>query len=80
MKVGRQVAEAMPHAPISGLAWRRVPGVARHGFTHFALEMLLLAAEVPSLAPPPAGMEARPLAEAAVALPTAMRRLLALLG
>ncbi len=72
-------AEALAHAPpIAGLAWRRLPGVARHGFTHVALEMILLAAATPHLEAPPPGMEARPLAEAAAALPTAMRRLLAL--
>ena len=71
--------EALAHAPPlpPGLGWRRLPGVARHGFTHFGLEMALHAAAVPRLEPP-SGMEARPLAEAAAALPTAMRRLLAL--
>jgi MoCo/4Fe-4S cofactor protein with predicted Tat translocation signal len=73
-------AEAAAHAPLPGLAWRRLPGVARHGFTHFELEMALFAAEVPSLDVPPAGMEARPMAEAPAALPTVMRRLLALAG
>lgn len=68
-------AEALPHAPVPGLDWRAVPGVAEHGFTHFALDLRLLAAEVPVLSPPP-GMETRPLAGLAVALPTAMRRLL----
>ncbi|MDO9710068.1 A/G-specific adenine glycosylase [Paracraurococcus lichenis] len=71
-------AEALPFAPLPGLRWRRVPGVARHGFTHFELEMGLLAAEVPALSPAE-GMEARPLAEAPAALPTVMRRLLQLL-
>jgi A/G-specific adenine glycosylase len=68
-------AEAQDFAPLPGLSWRRVPGVARHGFTHFELEMVLLAAEIPALLPPD-GMEARPLAEAESALPTVMRRLL----
>jgi A/G-specific adenine glycosylase len=72
-----QEAEALAAAPMPGLAWRRLPGVARHGFTHFVLEMVLFAARVPRL-DPPTGMEARPLVGAAVALPTAMRRLLAL--
>ncbi|MBX6747876.1 MAG: NUDIX domain-containing protein, partial [Acetobacteraceae bacterium] len=71
------VEEALAHAPLPGLAWRRLPGRARHGFTHFELEMTLFAAEIPAFDPPP-GMEARPLAETAAALPTAMRRLLAL--
>ncbi len=70
--------EALAHAPpVPGLAWRRVPGVARHGFTHFELEMLLFRAAVPRIEAPE-GMEARPLAEAGAALPTVMRRLLRL--
>ena len=59
--------------------WRRVPGLARHGFTHFELEMALFAATVSRLDLPP-GTEARPLAEAAAVLPTVMRKLLALAG
>lgn len=70
-------AEALAFAPVPGVAWRRVPGAARHGFTHFELEMALFAAEAPALAPPD-GMEARPLAEAPAVLPTVMRRLLRL--
>jgi A/G-specific adenine glycosylase len=54
-----------------------VPGIARHGFTHFELEMVLLAASVPALAPAE-GLELRDLAEAGTALPTVMRKLLAL--
>jgi A/G-specific adenine glycosylase len=68
-------AEALFFAPVPGVAWRRVPGAARHGFTHFELEMALFAAAVPALAPPD-GTEARPLAEAAAGMPTVMRRLL----
>ena len=64
--------------------WRDLAGagcrdVARHGFTHFELEMALFAATVPRLDLPP-GAEARPLAEAAAVLPTVMRKLLALAG
>jgi A/G-specific adenine glycosylase len=72
-------AEAAEFAPLPGLRWRQVPGTARHGFTHFELEMLLMAAVVPRIAPPE-GMEARPLAEAGGALPTVMRKLLDLAG
>ncbi len=39
-------AEALPHAPLA-LPWRRLPGLARHGFTHFELEMVLFAATLP---------------------------------
>jgi A/G-specific adenine glycosylase len=69
--------EALAHAPLPGLKWQRLPGVAAHGFTHFALEMVLFSVEVPRLAPLE-GMEMRPLAGLDAALPTAMRRLLAL--
>ncbi len=69
-------AEALAHAPLPGLAWRALPGEARHGFTHRELTMRLLAAEVPAL---PAGAESLPLAGAGAHLPSAMRRLLALL-
>jgi A/G-specific adenine glycosylase len=72
-------AEALAQAPVPGPAWRRLPGVARHGFTHFELEMQLYAATVPRL-DPPEGMEARDRAEAASVLPTVMRRLLDLAG
>jgi A/G-specific adenine glycosylase len=71
--------EALAFAPVPGLGWERVPGLAEHGFTHFALEMALLRAEVAERAPPE-GMEWRPLAELPAALPTVMRRLLALAG
>ena len=70
-------AEAEAHAPVPGLDWAPVPGVARHGFTHFELEMRLFVARVPRLDAPP-GMEARPLDEASAALPTVMRKLLLL--
>ena len=72
-------AEALALAPVPGLGWRRLPGAARHGFTHFELEMALFAAAVPALEPPE-GTEARPLAEAAAVMPTVMRRLLDLAG
>ena len=31
-------AEALAHAPAAAV-WRAMPGVARHGFTHFELEL-----------------------------------------
>ena len=77
MPWGRE--EALAHAPRPGLAWRAVPGEARHGFTHFELAMLLFTAEVPRLDPGPEE-EARPLAGSGSALPTVMRRLLELAG
>jgi len=68
-------AEALLHAPLAA-PWRRLPGVARHGFTHFALEMVLYAAPDPGGAPPEG--EWRDRLAAAAAVPSAIRRLLAL--
>nr|WP_246514546.1 A/G-specific adenine glycosylase [Neoroseomonas soli] len=69
-------AEALPHAPLPA-PWRLLPGIARHGFTHFELEMVLYAAALPPRAVGPAGEWIAP-ADAARALPSVMRRLLAL--
>jgi A/G-specific adenine glycosylase len=66
-------AEALPHAPAAA-PWRRLPGHARHGFTHFEVEMVLYAAPLPAGGAPP-GEWLDPEA-ARAALPSAMRRLL----
>lgn len=68
--------EALGHAPLPGLRWTRQPGLARHIFTHRELTMSLLTAEVADL--PNWGERATP-EEARRSLPTAMRKLLALL-
>jgi len=68
---------ALAHAPVPDLNWQRLPGVARHGFTHLLLEMSVFAAAVPVLLPP-ADMETRLLSEAPAILPTAIRKLLLL--
>lgn len=72
-------AESLPHAPLAA-PWRRLPGLARHGFTHFELEMMLFAATLPAGANGPA--EGEWLAEdgARAAVPSVMRRLLDLAG
>ncbi|MBP0466821.1 A/G-specific adenine glycosylase [Roseomonas sp. PWR1] len=72
-------AEALPHAPAEA-PWRRLPGLARHGFTHFELEMVLFAATLPPGATGPE--EGEWLAEdgARMAVPSVMRRLLDLAG
>jgi A/G-specific adenine glycosylase len=59
-------------------SWRRVPGVVRHVFTHFPLELVVYAADVPARAPTPNG--ARWVALAAIAgeaLPSLMRKVIA---
>ncbi len=70
-------AEALALAPLPGLSWRRIPGEARHGFTHFELRMTLLTARAD--APAPEACAWMPPEAARTALPTVMRRLLALL-
>ena len=42
---GVDEAETCAAAPVAA-EWRRLPGVARHGFTHFELELEVLAAEI----------------------------------
>ncbi len=86
MPWGRE--EALAHAPLPGLPWRLLPGTAEHGFTHFTLDMTLYAAALPPAQADGArtrfaegaaeGWEWRAPDSAAKALPTAMRRLLAL--
>jgi A/G-specific adenine glycosylase len=71
-------AEAVPHAPLPSLDWRRLPGEARHGFTHFELRMSLLTARLPGGDPVPGFAWMDP-AEARAAMPTVMHRLLDLL-
>jgi A/G-specific adenine glycosylase len=71
-----QDEEALGHAPLPGLSWKPRPGTALHGFTHRDLTMRVLAAEVALL---PNWGERATLVEAERSLPTAMRKLLALL-
>jgi len=69
-------AEALAHAPASGIAWEARPGKAQHGFTHRELTMRVLAATVESLPP---GMDHATPDQAARSLPSAMRKLLPLI-
>ncbi len=66
---------ALAHAPLSA-PWMPVPGMARHGFTHFELTMRLFLARTDAAAPP--GLDWRPAGEAVAALPSVFARLLAL--
>ena len=72
-------AEALPHAPLPA-PWRRLPGLARHGFTHFELEMVLFAATLLPGANGPEGGEWLAEDGARAAVPSVMRRLLDLAG
>ena len=63
--------EALVHAPIEA-GWRRLPGTVRHGFTHFPLELIILAATTGA---PPDGIWARPDQFKDYALPTLTKKI-----
>jgi len=65
-------------APPLAATWRRVPGIVRHVFTHFPLELSVYRARVSAQTPPPRGMRFIPLADVAdEAFPNLMRKVLA---
>jgi A/G-specific adenine glycosylase len=72
-------AEALAHAPMAA-PWRRA-GAVRHVFTHFELRLDVFAAEIPAIAmraiAPGAGFLCPAAALAAEALPSVMRKCLA---
>jgi A/G-specific adenine glycosylase len=58
--------------------WRRLPGIVRHVFTHFPLELEVFIAQVPRTTPAPKGARWVKLGDLAdEALPTVMRKVLA---
>lgn len=58
--------------------WRRLPGVVRHVFTHFPLELTVYRTELPRQAAAPAGMRWIAIAELGdEALPSLMRKVVA---
>jgi A/G-specific adenine glycosylase len=64
----------LAHAPFAA-DWRILPGVVRHGFTHFSLDLTVVAAAVGDAAADPAGVIwAQPDALGRHALPTLMRK------
>ncbi|HEV2547807.1 MAG TPA: A/G-specific adenine glycosylase [Stellaceae bacterium] len=70
------VEEARCAAPVRA-KWRLVPGMVRHGFTHFALELTVLAGDVRSESPQADGKWV-PLDELdSQALPTLMKKIVA---
>ncbi len=69
------VADAVGEAPLAAECWHRLPGVVRHTFTHFHLELGMIAATVPAGPPPPGCRWVAPGAVAAEALPSVMRKL-----
>jgi A/G-specific adenine glycosylase len=73
--------EALQSAPLfaraKGVSWRRIPGIVRHVFTHFPLELSVYAAELPTRTPAPAGMRWVPLEHiGGEALPSLMRKVI----
>jgi A/G-specific adenine glycosylase len=75
--------QALMHAPEFSsrvkIAWRRVPGVVTHVFTHFPLELVVFAAKLKANGAPPRGMRWVPRDELdGEALPNVMRKVVAL--
>jgi A/G-specific adenine glycosylase len=69
---------ALGAAPFPAAQWRRLPGLVRHVFTHFPLELTVYYAEVPRTAKAPKGTRWVARADlAGEALPTVMRKVLA---
>ena len=66
------LASAQPHAPIVA-DWRLLPGKVHHGFTHFALDLVVLAAKVEDNDD---GMWRRPDTFGELALPTLTKKLI----
>jgi A/G-specific adenine glycosylase len=75
---------ALAHAPRLSRArpkWQRPPGLVRHVFTHFPLELTVYRIAVPARARAPAGMRWIALADlASEALPNLMRKVIAHAG
>ncbi len=77
----RALAEAPRFASPRGVApvrWRRIAGAVIHVFTHFPLELVVYAAQVPKSCPAPDGMRWIAAGDiAGAALPSLMRKVLA---
>ena len=73
----REASRMLPLANGKSGGWRLLPGVVRHVFTHFPLELDILVAKVPNRVRAPRGMRfvAREKLEAE-ALPTLMRKVI----
>ncbi len=79
-------ASARQHAPRfreperrNVTVWRRLAATVRHVFTHFPLELIVYATELPAVTPAPEGMRWIPMTDiAGEALPSVMRKVVAL--
>ena len=70
-------AKGLLDAPLDA-RWKRLPGVVKHGFTHFPLELTVFVARVAAGTPAPEGMRFTPRdALDAEPLPGAMKKVLA---
>ena len=68
---------ALRNAPGMQAAWRRLPGTVTHTFTHFPLELVVYAAQVPARTCAPRGMRWVALnALSQAALPSVMRKVI----
>ena len=68
---------ALRDAPDMKAAWRRLPGTVTHTFTHFPLELVVYAAQVPARTRAPRGMRWVALNELPeTALPSVMRKVI----
>lgn len=69
---------ALAAAPFSRRRWQRLPGHVAHTFTHFPLQLIVYAAQVPARTAAPDGMRWVPLAGlAGEALPNVMHKVIA---
>ncbi len=66
--------DALAHAPLAGIGWRPLPGVVRHTFTHFHLELAVVAGTVSATGTTGAGRWVALPALGGEALPTVMRK------
>ena len=72
------LAEALPLAPIqAGVSWWTLPGLVRHTFTHFTLELCVVAARLEGAAGAD-GMWVRPQDFGTQALPSVMKKVVRL--
>jgi A/G-specific adenine glycosylase len=78
---GFEMKDALRDAPDVAAKWYRLPGMVRHVFTHFPLELVIYAADVPRKTPAPRGMRFVAAANLkSEALPSLMRKVIAHAG
>ncbi len=77
LREGREAGAALLPFVSAG-EWRRLPGIVRHVFSHFPLELVLFEANVPKGTRPPRGMRFVPLTKlGGEALPSLTRKVVA---